>query len=205
MSILPSGVAIIVDIENIKISAALEAEIVKIFPGEEIIKIAVGNWKLLKSDIELRARGYHLFHVPTGRDHADREIINLGWLLKSYTKLVVVSNDKIFFKFAHQFNSCIQKVYLVYHSQAQAGFVTVNPQILLYDNPERVSKQSAKEELIISIRKLIQTCPQLATDSAKMGQEFKKLYGVSISAKMKQAGILGSCSKFITQILKSHN
>lgn len=303
MSESPSGVAILVDIENIKISVALETEIAKIFPGEEIIKIAVGNWQLLKLDLELRERGYQLFHVPTGRDNADREIINLGWLLKSHAKLVIVSNDKIFFQFVHQFNASGKTAYLVYHSKSQAGFAIVNPRVLLYDDMKVFSTKSTtkihpktdidiikspknkensleknidlspqftspvqlaqalhkivtqkrtivspealagefhkqfsikastaliqckfsgnftkfindhqiiignnpKEELINSIRELIQSHPQLATDSGKMGHEFKKKFNVSISEKMKQVGISGKCTNLISQVRQQHS
>lgn len=70
MSRLLPVVALLVDIENIKISIPLETAIIKIFPAVEMIKIAVGNWKLLDLDRELLARGYHLVHVPTGHNSA---------------------------------------------------------------------------------------------------------------------------------------
>jgi NYN domain len=287
-----SGIALIVDIENIKISTAMETAIVNLFPEQEIIKIAVGNWRLLNLDSEMRSRGYHLFHVPTGHDNADLEIINLGWLLKDYHELIIVSNDNIFIQFVHQVNSRGKTAYIVYRSKSQSGFIITKPQILLAERqnlaignlttnfkfqpipgpdprsaldsiaadglftsepqftqaleqliaqnktistPEALASEfhkkfgikvsiavaecqipvnfnkfvidngilsvsNAREELVANIREIIRTDPDLATDPARMGHEFKKLYGIAISEKMRQVGVLGNFRKFIAEI-----
>jgi hypothetical protein len=65
---------------------------------------------------------------------------------------------------------------------------------------EILADMSPKEELITNIRKLIQSHPNLAKDPGRISTEFKKIYGVSISEKMKQLNILGKLSKFISEI-----
>jgi hypothetical protein len=91
---------LIVDVENIRPPAALEQSVSNAFSGINMLKIAVGNWKLLNCDRDLQARGYHLVHVAQGKDAADLEICHLTDLLGHGTKVVVVSNDKIFLNLA---------------------------------------------------------------------------------------------------------
>jgi hypothetical protein len=293
---LSTSIALLVDIENIKISAALETAIIKLFPPAEMIKIAVGNWQLLKGvDQELVDRGYHLFHVPTGKNNADHELINLGWMLKDASELIIVSNDKIFIQFAYKLKFGIKATSIVYYSQPQAAFVITKTQVLIPEskqvpisplesesNSQRVTitektaerqavvagnklisfesqlqltkalkklvsenksinnpgtlggefrkkfgisassviaslpapvsftkfivengvlaDTNPKDELITNIRKLIQGHPNLAKDPGKISAEFKKIYGMSISGKMKQLNIVGKLSKFIAEI-----
>jgi hypothetical protein len=302
------GIALLVDIENIKISLSLESAIIKMFPPVKIIKIAVGNWQLLKGiDRQLLDRGYHLFHVPTGVDNADRELINLGWMLKDVSELIIVSSDKIFIRFAYQLKFGIKATSIVYYSQPQAAFVITKTQIVsveekpesfveprVGDNPqttvdnkdkkatkstnignqtnsftsqpqfvqalkqlvaknksinspatlgsefrkkfgikassvitkcqipvsftkfildneiltvdnENFAPASPKDELIINVRKLIQARPPLAQEPGQLSNEFKKLYGSSISEQMKQIGIPGKLSKFIAEIQPDRN
>ncbi len=292
------GIALLVDIENIKISAALEATISKLFPTTtKMIKIAVGNWQLLKGiDQELVDRGYHLFHVPTGKNNADHELINIGWMLKDAGELIIVSNDKIFIQFACKLKFGGKATSIVYYSQAQSAFVITKTQVLIPEIPvsitsesgsqiakntqNRLEKQPAavssepmaftshsqltkvlkelvsenksinspgvlggefrkkfgvsassiisnlpapvsftkfvaengiltdmspKDELIINIRNLIQKHPNLAKDPGRISTEFKKIYGVSISEKMKQLNILGKLSNFISEIQPERN
>ncbi len=287
------GIALLVDIENIKISATLESAIVNLFPAATIIKIAVGNWQLLKGiDQELVDRGYHLFHVPTGKNNADHELINIGWMLKDAGELIIVSNDKIFIQFAYKLKFGIKATSIVYYSQPQSAFVITKTQVLIpeisisklssesnsesvtvtkntadkqsiatnnkqisfasqlqlakalkklvsenksIDNPgalggefrkkfgisassviaslpapvsfakfvvenKILADMNPKDELITNIRKLIQLHPNLAKDPGKISTEFKKIYGVSISEKMRQLNILGKLSKFISEI-----
>jgi hypothetical protein len=74
-----NSVALLVDIENIQPSVALETAITQMFTTTEIIKIAVANWQLLKGiDKELLDRNYHLFHIPTGKNSENRKLVNLG-------------------------------------------------------------------------------------------------------------------------------
>ncbi len=284
-----SGIALLVDIENIKISAVLEAAIIKLFSPATMIKVAVGNWQLLKGiDQELVDRGYHLFHVPTGKDNADNELINLGWMLKDVGELIIVSSDKIFIQFAYKLKFGIKATSIVYYSQPQSAFVITKTQVLIPEIPiskldsesnvsdkqsistssEQISfasqlqltkalkklvsentsinnpgtlggefrkkfgisassiianfpapvsftkfivengilaDMSPKDELIINIRKLIKAHPHLAKDPGKISAEFKKIYGVSISEKMKQLNILGKLSKFISEIQPDRN
>jgi hypothetical protein len=290
------GIALLVDIENIKISVALESAIIKMFPPAEIIKIAVGNWQLLKGvDRELIDRGYHLFHVPTGVNNADYELINLGWMLKEVSELVIVSSDKIFIQFAYQLKFGLKATSVVYYSQTQSAFVITKTQVLSIEdelsstaqskaniaatkdkaesksiaisnqtNPftsqpqfaqalkqlvaknksitspaalgtefhkkfgvkassvitkcqipvsfakfiidnEILAAASPKDELITNIRKLIQAHPKLAKEPGQLSGEFKKLYGSSISEKMKQIGITGKLSKFIAELQPDRN
>jgi AraC-like DNA-binding protein len=285
------GIALLVDIENIKISAALEAAIIKLFPPATMIKVAVGNWQLLKGiDQELVDRGYHLFHVPTGKNSADNELINLGWMLKDADELIIVSNDKIFIQFAYKLKFGIKATSIVYYSQPQSAFVITKTQVLMPETPvnqlnpecksvkaieDQVDKQpvaadkkqalfasqlqlakalkklvsenrainspgvlggefqkkfgispssvisnlpapvsftkfiadnkiladiSPKDELITSIRKIIKQHPNLAKEPGRISAEFKKVYGVSISEKMKQLNIVGKLSNFISEI-----
>jgi hypothetical protein len=134
---LSTSIALLVDIENIKISAALETAIIKLFPPAEMIKIAVGNWQLLKGvDQELVDRGYHLFHVPTGKNNADHELINLGWMLKDASELIIVSNDKIFIQFAYKLKFGIKATSIVYYSQPQAAFVITKTQVLIPESKQ---------------------------------------------------------------------
>jgi AraC-like DNA-binding protein len=295
-----TGIALLVDIENIKISTALEAAIINMFLPTTVIKIAVGNWQLLKGiDQELVDRGYHLFHVPTGKNNADHELINLGWMLKDTDELVIVSNDKIFIQFAHKLKFGIKATSIVYYSQPQSAFVVTKTQVLLTEakqlpkkskleinaqrteitevkkdgqsltarselisfssqlqltkalkklvsenksinNPgtlggefrkkfgisassiianfpapvsftkfvvenEILADMSPKDELITNIRKLIQAHPNLAKESGRISTEFKKIYGVSISEKMKQLNIPGKLSNFIAEIQPDRN
>jgi hypothetical protein len=293
-----SGIALLVDIENIKISAELETAIFNLFPPAPIIKIAVGNWQLLKGvDQELVDRGYHLFHVPTGKNNADHELINLGWMLKDADELIIVSNDKIFIQFAYKLKFGIKATSVVYYSQPQAAFVITKTQVLIPKTPitklnsesnaqnvtitndtadnknisssdkqmlfvsqlqltkalkrlvsenksinnpgtlggefqkkfgisassviaslpapvsftkfitdhKILADTSPKDELITNVRKLIQQHPSLTKDPGRISTEFKKIYGVSISAEMKRLNIVGKLSKFISEIQPDRN
>ena len=105
---------LIVDIENLKPPIGLERAISNAFGGVSVMKIAVGNWKLLSCDRELKARGYHLFHTPQGQDAADIEICDLANLLGNGTKIVIVSNDKIFIDLAVRLDDIEDKsIYIV--------------------------------------------------------------------------------------------
>jgi hypothetical protein len=278
------GIALLVDIENIKISVALESAIIKIFPPVEMIKIAVANWQLLKGiDLELLDRGYHLFHVPTGVNNADYELINLGWMLNDVSELIIVSSDRFFIRFASQLKFGLKATSVVYYSKTQSAFVITKTQVLpiedelvstiqskagskscdqthpftsqpqfaqalkqlvaknksinssaalgtefhkefgvkassvitqcqipvsfakfIIDN-EILSDASSKDELITNIRQLIKSHPDLVKEPGRLGGEFKKIYGISISEQMKQIGITGKLSKFIAEIQPERN
>jgi hypothetical protein len=222
-----SDIAVLVDIENIRISIELETAIVKMFPSVDIVKIAVGNWKLLNLDRELQSRGYHLFHVPTGRDNADREILNLSWLIKDCRELVIVSNDKIFIQLVHQFNSGSKTTYIVYRSRSQ--FIITKSQILVVEEQKilpttqpiiTVQAQSSpvarkaqklehtdtidKSNQFTSQSELIQVFKKLAIENRSintpqhLATEFHKKFGVKASSAIASCQILGSFNKFIT-------
>jgi hypothetical protein len=147
-----SGIALLVDIENIKISVALEAAIFSLFPPATMTKIAVGNWQLLKGiDQELVDRGYHLFHVPTGKNNADHELINLGWMLKDVDELIIVSNDKIFIQFAYKLKFGIKATSIVYYSQPQSAFVITKTQVLIPEIPiSKLNSESNSESVTVT-------------------------------------------------------
>ncbi len=278
------SIALLVDIENIKISVALESAIIKIFPSVEMIKIAVANWQLLKGiDLELLDRGYHLFHVPTGVNNADYELINLGWMLNDVSELIIVSSDKFFIQFASKLKFGLKVTSVVYYSQKQSAFVITKTQVLPIEDElvstiqskagskscnqthpftsqpqfaqalkQLVAKKksinspaalgtefhkefgvnassvitqcqipvsftkfiidngilsdtSSKDKLINNIRQLIKSHPDLVKEPGRLSGEFKKIYGVSISERMKQIGITGKLSKFIAEIQPERN
>jgi hypothetical protein len=221
MSRLLPVVALLVDIENIKISIPLETAIIKIFPTVEMIKIAVGNWKLLDLDRELLARGYHLVHVPTGHNSADLEIINLSWLIKDFSELVIVSNDKIFRNTAHQFHAQNKMIHFVYHCPSTSNFIITKSQILLIEEPEalRIKLDSqlivdSKKALTTSsttkqlpfdspdrfaqaLKKLITKNPSIKTEAA-LASEFHKKFGIKASKAVTACQISGTFNQFIS-------
>lgn len=214
-------VALLVDIENIKISIPLETAILKMFPAVEMIKIAVGNWKLLRLDEELLARGYHLFHVPTGQDLADLEIINLSWLIKDCRELVIVSNDKIFMKLAHQFHAQARIVYFVYYSRPTSKFIITRSQVLTVEDPElpiinidtqpivaskkalaiesniKRSRFDSPDRLAEALKKLAAENPSVQTESA-LASKFHKQFGIKASIAVTTCQIKGTFNQFIS-------
>jgi hypothetical protein len=274
----PPAVALFVDIENIRISTELETAIVKMFPSAEILKIAVANFRLLSLDRELQQRGYHLFHVPSGSDNADREILNLSWLVKDYQKIVIVSNDKIFIKFIHEHNGTGKRVYIVHRSKSNFVITTSRPLLIeegppngqenqleftnnppnkniqftspdqliqalkslvnnnrTINNPSKLAVEfqrkfglkvsiaikickistnfnqlvlnhniipthDPKHQLITDLKELINQNPNLAQNPSLIGTKFRQMYGISISAKMKEVGLTGTPGKLLDQI-----
>jgi hypothetical protein len=219
------GIALLVDIENVKISAELEASIIKLFPPAEIIKIAVGNWQLLKGiDQELVDRGYHLFHVPTGKNNADHELINLGWMLKDAGELIIVSNDKIFIKFAYNLKFGIKATSIVYYSQLQSTFVITKTQVLISeistDNlhsesniqsvaiaeniAEKQSMAASNEHILFASQlQLTKALKELVSENKSinnpgvLGGEFQKKFGISASSIIASLPAPVSFTKFI--------
>lgn len=220
------GIALLVDIENIKISTALETAIINMFLPTTVIKIAVGNWQLLKGiDQELVDRGYHLFHVPTGKNNADHELINLGWMLKDAGELVIVSNDKIFIQFAYKLKFGIKATSIVYYSQPQSAFVVTKTQVLLTEAKQLPSKSkletnsqrteikkdgqslatsneltsfSSQLQLTKALKKLVSENKSI-NNPGSLGGEFCKKFGISASSIIANFPTPVSFTKFIVE------
>jgi hypothetical protein len=200
-----NSVALLVDIENIQPSVALETAITQMFTTTEIIKIAVANWQLLKGiDKELLDRGYHLFHVPTGSNNADRELVNLGWMLKDSNELIIVSNDKYFIRFTSRLKSSGESISIIHYSQTQSAFVITKTHVLLLDDKQVTTKNakeiktqnsplinvSGKPVLFKSQSQLITELKQLVSQKksinspAILASEFHKKFGVKASVAL---------------------
>ena len=195
-------ISLLVDIENIKISVQLEQAIFKRFANRELVKIAVANWKTNDYDVDLTQRGYHLLHVPPGKDRADLEIINLGRLVKDCGELIIVSNDKIFVKFAYDLNLEGKVCHLVYGAGDKYTIAKIAPLVLAeapIDSVKIDSTNSPSSKLAINSQsEFLKALQDLAildntiTTAAKLAAAFHKQYGKTVTSIMQRYQILGT-------------
>ncbi len=78
--VVPNTIALLLlDVENLKLSAAVEEFLQQLCPHPITVKIAFGDWKKLgKYDVEFHNRQYQLVQVPAGQDHADVKMAAVG-------------------------------------------------------------------------------------------------------------------------------
>ncbi|HEY9641709.1 MAG TPA: hypothetical protein V6C57_14575, partial [Coleofasciculaceae cyanobacterium] len=76
----PGAIAILLlDAENIKLSAEEEQFLQNSCNYSIQIKIAFANWRNMgKYDLDFHARGYQLIHVPAGKNSADMKMTAIG-------------------------------------------------------------------------------------------------------------------------------
>jgi len=91
---------LLLDAENLQLSAQQEAYLSILCSYPLQVKIAFANWKKLgKYDEEFHQRDYDLIHVPSGNDMADGKMIAIGSSLKDHYRTVqevlVCSSDKV--------------------------------------------------------------------------------------------------------------
>jgi hypothetical protein len=89
---------LLLDAENIDLPEAAENWLAQLCQHPISLKFAFGDWKTLgKRDQVLHHRGYHLIHVPSGKNHADSKMTVIGSSilvhLPSIKEAVVCSND----------------------------------------------------------------------------------------------------------------
>jgi hypothetical protein len=188
---------LIVDVENIRPPAALEQSVANAFSGINMLKIAVGNWKLLNCDRELQARGYHLVHVAQGKDAADLEICHLTDLLGHGTKVVVVSNDKIFLNLAVKLGEVTDtSIYIVKRNENK---YFLSEWMLLLDEPEidsRIIKFTSEPEFITALEQLLE--PGDILSAKALADKFREVYEISVREIIKSFGINENFSNFLS-------
>jgi hypothetical protein len=188
---------LIVDVENIRPPAALEQAVSNAFSGINMLKIAVGNWKLLNCDRDLQARGYHLVHVAQGKDAADLEICHLTDLLGHGTKVVVVSNDKIFLNLAVKLGEVTDtSIYIVKRNENK---YFLSEWMLLLDEPDidsRIVKFTSEQEFITALEELVAAGDILSAKA--LADKFKEVYEISVREIVKSFGISENFSTFLS-------
>ncbi|MFQ4146157.1 NYN domain-containing protein [Chlorogloeopsis sp. ULAP02] len=96
-----TGIAILLlDAENIQLSAETEKFLTTVCHYPLHVKIAFANWcSMGKQDIELHQRSYDLIHVPAGKDNADGKMIVFGSSIHErypqVQEVLVCSSDKV--------------------------------------------------------------------------------------------------------------
>jgi hypothetical protein len=89
---------LLLDAENLDLPATAEQWLAETCHHPIRLKFAFGDWKRLGSrDQDLHGRGYHLIHVPSGKNHADSKMTVIGSSilvhLPSIKEAIVCSND----------------------------------------------------------------------------------------------------------------
>lgn len=200
---LIAPLVLIVDIENLKPPLALERSISNAFSGIGITKIAVGNWKLLSCDRELKSRGYHLFHIPQGQDAADIEICDLTNLLGNGTKIVIVSNDNIFIDLAARLHEIEDKsIYIVRKLQNKyclSEWMYLLEEQVILESPAKTENSPQK---FISDRELVNVLKTLIkehniTTHNNLGSKFKDRYGIDVKEAIKSLNINQTFTDFL--------
>ena len=204
---LLASLILIVDIENLKISPTLEQAIANAFGGVAMLKIAIGNWKILKNDRELHDRGYYLFHSPQGKDAADLEICHSIDLLSDGTKIVIVSNDKIFIDRATRSREIEDKSIYIVRKYLSKYFLS--EWMLLLDEqevkvdpaPQQIFVEhdsiefTNEQELVIELKRLIEQNQITALNM--LGHQFKTIHGIAVKEVIKALKIDQTFDKFV--------
>lgn len=95
----PESISILLlDVENLDLSNDAELWLAQFCQYPISLKFAFGDWKKLgKRDEVLHRRGYHLIHVPQGKNHADSKMTVVGSSilvhLPTIKEAIVCSND----------------------------------------------------------------------------------------------------------------
>ncbi len=188
---------LLVDIENLRPPPSLEQAVANAFSGISMLKIAVGNWKLLNCDRDLQARGYHLVHVPQGKDAADLEICRLTDLLGHGQKIVVVSNDKIFLNLAVRLGEITETSIYIVKKHENKYFLS--EWLLLLDEPEidsRIVKFTSETELVTTLQDLLE--PGDILSAKALADRFRSVYDISVREVIKSLGIDQNFSTFLS-------
>jgi hypothetical protein len=98
---LPPMAVLLLDADNVPLSADLEAWLAGHCPYPIQLKLAFGNWrKLGRRDLDFHRRDYQLLHVPPGKNGADFKMTALGSLLPRYAghikAAIICSSDSDF-------------------------------------------------------------------------------------------------------------
>ncbi|WP_088891967.1 NYN domain-containing protein [Leptolyngbya ohadii] len=92
---------LLLDAENLQLTAQQENRIANMCAYPLRVKIAFANWRKLgkQYDTELHQRDYDLIHVPTGNDMADGKMIAVGLSLREHypkvQEVLICSSDKV--------------------------------------------------------------------------------------------------------------
>ncbi|GAB4218283.1 MAG: hypothetical protein OHK0012_26530 [Synechococcales cyanobacterium] len=96
---LPIGV-ILLDADNQTLDTDKEQWLQEVTETQVNYKFAFANWKAKNNDIDLKKRGYYLFHAPAGDDMADGLMIAFASTIPHHYpevgRVFVCSNDRTF-------------------------------------------------------------------------------------------------------------
>lgn len=157
---------LLVDIENISLDIIAEDLIKKVSNYPLRHHLAFGNWKKLgKKDEELHARGYELFHVPSGKNNADNRMTNMGSFIclnyPNIKEIFVCSSDHDFDILCDFLSKKEITVYRVFHKVNNLCIKnTTTEKIISYpiiSNNKILNLQTLVKELKIIVYKSMTT------------------------------------------------
>jgi hypothetical protein len=190
---------LLLDAENLKLSAAEEKFLQDRCNYFIQIKIAFANWRTMgKHDLDLQARGYQMIHVPTSKNSADMKMTAIGSSIfvhyPNAKAVLVCSSDQ---DFTH-LNTTLQTHGLKVYSVRKQGEVLVihhaaDDEKAELHTPKVVQKIPSIAQVLIWVQKIIQE-EQDATGNpwiklSRLSVIFSADYGMALSSIMKvQAG-----------------
>ncbi|GAB1542469.1 hypothetical protein NUACC21_51430 [Scytonema sp. NUACC21] len=181
---------LLLDAENLQISAETEKFLTTVCNYPIQIKIAFANWcSMGKLDIELHERSYDLIHVPVGKDNADGKMITFGSTIHerfpNTKEVFVCSSDKVMTNLCNILQQNGLTVYRVSKNGDNIVILNSNNGHQVVYSPKFHSKISSLEKFINTLKELIKE------EQKKSGlywvkfnaicQSFQNKYKISIS------------------------
>jgi hypothetical protein len=181
---------LLLDAENLQISAETENFLTTVCTYPIQIKIAFANWcSRGRLDVELHERNYDLIHVPVGKDNADGKMITFGSAIHerfpNTKEVFVCSSDKVMTNLC---NLLQQKGLTVYQVSKHGDNITIlnrkSGKNLVY-SPQFHVKISSIEKFLDTLKELIKQEQKRTSsywvDYAMVCRRFQEKYKISIN------------------------
>ncbi|MGD1862650.1 MAG: NYN domain-containing protein [Leptolyngbyaceae cyanobacterium] len=188
---------LLVDAENIDLDQTAEAWLNKQCQYPLSLKFAFGNWKKLGNrDQVLHQRGYHLIHVPSGKNLADIKMTVLGASMSVHLPAVkaaiVCSNDSDLTNLRDILNcQCLDVSLLQRHEYTLTLTDCRTQQKTAFNLPRPAQMPSVKQGI-----QFCQTCVKLTAETgislSQLASSFRKTFQFPLRDFVKHHGLAKS-------------
>jgi hypothetical protein len=185
---------LLLDAENLDLPATAEQWLAETCHHPIRLKFAFGDWKRLGSrDQDLHGRGYHLIHVPSGKNHADSKMTVIGSSilvhLPSIKEAIVCSNDNDLQDLRNTLHfQGLRVSWLQRHEQSLTLTHCHTQQTELFQLPPR--KVPSQAEGIAFLKAYLATYAEQPVTLSHISAEFLKKLGVPMSTFVKYHGLV---------------
>jgi hypothetical protein len=198
---------LLLDAENIDLVKAAESWLASFCKHPISLKFAFGNWKKLGDrDKDLHQRGYHLIHVPEGKNHADSKMMIIGSSIfvhfPNIKEAIVCSNDSDLENLQSSLHFQGLDVHLLERHQQELKLTTFETGTTAIFKLSHSKRMPSKKIGTQFCQEYLKRSSEGHILLSQLSSEFSKEFGFSINTFVKHYG-LGRSAKVFFQTSSS--